>query len=386
MASILRVGNSIRAQIRRAGHPTMAKNFHADDYKTLAAAQKAAEEWVIDQEADIRKGKQSGVTGQRGVTVAEAMMKFIDEKPDTDPSMISAMRSFAKADIGKKLLYKWTEEDMVKYIKDKDFSLASGEFHFSSFCSVIKRAKMAWKYAVPDTLKSTRERLNFEGLIGKSQKRKRRPTSEEIQMLLDFSYPKTFPMDDIIRFAMVSAMRCSEITRIERSTFNGKTVVITDRKHPTKKKGNDKEVPLLPEAIEIIERQLASHDDDRIFPYRAKYISEVWIATCEKLGIVDLHFHDLRHEATSRLFELDLQPQQVRLYTGHEDLNMLMRYTHLDAKDMADIGAAKDNEKKNAKIEQPVTMPTMDEQTMKEFEEFKRFKKMQEMMAAANAA
>lgn len=386
MASILRIGNSIRAQIRRAGHPTVAKNFHADDHKTLAGAQKAAEEWVIDQESEIRRGKQTGVTGQRGVTVGEAMLKFIDEKPDTDPSMISAMRSFSREPIGKKLLYKWTEDDMVKYIKDKNFGPASGEFHFSSFCSVIKRARIVWKYAIPDILKQTRERLTYEGLIGKSKPRNRRPTDAEIELLLNFKYPKTFPMADIIRFAIASAMRCAEITRIERKTFTGKTVVVTDRKHPTKKIGNDKEVPLLPEAMELIEKQLASHDDERVFPYRAKYISETFIATCKSLGIVDLHFHDLRHEATSRLVELGLQPQQVQKYTGHEDLNMLMRYTHLDAKDVADIGVTKDNEKKTVQTEKVVNQPNMNEQDMKEFEEFKKFKKMQEMMKAMEAA
>jgi site-specific recombinase XerD len=48
-----------------------------------------------------------------------------------------------------------------------------------------------------------------------------------------------------------------------------------------------------------------------------------------KLQIIDLHFHDLRHEATSRLFEAGLTIEQVPLVTGHKDWKMLRRYTQL---------------------------------------------------------
>ena len=49
----------------------------------------------------------------------------------------------------------------------------------------------------------------------------------------------------------------------------------------------------------------------------------------------DLHFHDLRHEATSRFFEKGLNVMEVATITGHKDLRMLQRYTHLRASDIA---------------------------------------------------
>ena len=52
-------------------------------------------------------------------------------------------------------------------------------------------------------------------------------------------------------------------------------------------------------------------------------------------GREDLHFHDLRHEATSRFFELGLNVVEVAAITGHKDLKMLQRYTHLRAEDLA---------------------------------------------------
>ena len=54
----------------------------------------------------------------------------------------------------------------------------------------------------------------------------------------------------------------------------------------------------------------------------------------EQCGIDDLRFHDLRHEATSRLFEKGFSIVEVASITGHEDLKMLKRYTHLRAENL----------------------------------------------------
>ncbi len=51
----------------------------------------------------------------------------------------------------------------------------------------------------------------------------------------------------------------------------------------------------------------------------------------------DLTFHDLRHEATSRFFEKGLNPMLVATITGHKTLEMLKRYTHLNAEDLVEL-------------------------------------------------
>lgn len=55
---------------------------------------------------------------------------------------------------------------------------------------------------------------------------------------------------------------------------------------------------------------------------------------CQELKIEDLHFHDLRHEGTSRLFEAGLSIERVALVTGHKDWRMLRRYTNLKPEDL----------------------------------------------------
>ncbi|WP_298172108.1 tyrosine-type recombinase/integrase [Acidithiobacillus sp.] len=64
-------------------------------------------------------------------------------------------------------------------------------------------------------------------------------------------------------------------------------------------------------------------------------IHESYVRACRRAGITGLTFHDLRHEATSRLFEKGFNPMEVSTITGHKTLQMLKRYTHLRAEDLA---------------------------------------------------
>jgi integrase len=86
-------------------------------------------------------------------------------------------------------------------------------------------------------------------------------------------------------------------------------------------------VKLTHEALAIIDRQ--PKVDDRIFPTSAKSIQGSFFRACRKLGIDDLHFHDLRHEAISRLFEAGYQIHEVAQFSGHRDWGSLRRYTNL---------------------------------------------------------
>lgn len=66
-------------------------------------------------------------------------------------------------------------------------------------------------------------------------------------------------------------------------------------------------------------------------------VHQSFVPACRRANISDLRFHDLRHEATSRFFERGFNPMQVATITGHKTLQMLKRYTHLKAEDLADM-------------------------------------------------
>lgn len=116
-------------------------------------------------------------------------------------------------------------------------------------------------------------------------------------------------------------------------------VIVRDRKDPREKIGNDQKVPLLNatgyDAWQLLQQQrLASRVQDRIFPYNSRSVGTAFRRACQELGIEDLHFHDLRHEATSRLFEAGFAIQEVGLVTGHKDWKMLRRYANLRPEDL----------------------------------------------------
>jgi integrase len=151
------------------------------------------------------------------------------------------------------------------------------------------------------------------GLVGKSRERDRRPTSDEIKRIIEHAAnnPRlTIPMERIVPFAVATAMREDEICRFMRQDVNQvtRTLVVRDRKDPRDKQGNDQKVPLLDatgfEAWRILQKQASlSKGIDRVFPYNPRSVGTAFRRICKKLKIRDLHFHDLRHEATSRLFE-----------------------------------------------------------------------------------
>ena len=103
---------------------------------------------------------------------------------------------------------------------------------------------------------------------------------------------------------------------------------------PDTKNGTARHVPLSSRAGDVL-KGLPRNISGGVFTNQN--VSHAFIAATQKAGIEGLHFHDLRHEATSRLFEKGLNPMQVAAITGHKTLQMLKRYTHLRAEDLAKL-------------------------------------------------
>jgi integrase len=80
---------------------------------------------------------------------------------------------------------------------------------------------------------------------------------------------------------------------------------------------------------------VAPRADGKVFGLEPDSISQAFDRACKRAEIQNLHFHDLRHEAASRFFEIGFGIMEVASITGHKDLKMLRRYTHLRAEDLA---------------------------------------------------
>lgn len=174
------------------------------------------------------------------------------------------------------------------------------------------------------------------GVTSKSRQRDRRPTIGELDKLLEHfdsirsNRIDSNPMHDIVLFALFSTRRQEEITRIAWADLDVEhsRVLVRDMKHPGDKVGNDQWVDVPPEAMAVIRRQQQVRDG-RIFPASTDAISAAFTRACHLLGIDDLHFHDLRHEGISRLFEMGWNIPQVATVSGHRSWQSLKRYTHM---------------------------------------------------------
>jgi integrase len=171
-----------------------------------------------------------------------------------------------------------------------------------------------------------------EGLIAKGRQRDRRPTFDEMVRLLEYFSERDgraqLPMVDIVLFAMTSSRRQDEICRINWSDLDRENsrVLVRDMKHP--KQLIDTWTDLPPRAMRMIDGQ--SEVGERIFPFNGKSVSAAFTRACNFLAIDDLRFHDLRHEATSCLFELGLDIPFAAKVTGHKSWSSLQRYTQIE--------------------------------------------------------
>jgi len=136
----------------------------------------------------------------------------------------------------------------------------------------------------------------------------------------------------VVQLALETAMRQGELIRLrwEHIDLNRRTAHLPDTKN-----GESRTVPLSTTAVRVL-RTLPRSLHGQTFPgVTTEAIKRAYIRAVRRAGIENLRFHDLRHEATTRLFEKGLNIMEVASITGHKDLRMLRRYTHLKAEDLA---------------------------------------------------
>jgi integrase len=178
--------------------------------------------------------------------------------------------------------------------------------------------------------------LQRTGHVAKSEQRCRRPTETELSALKSeferiAAYPSTFiPMAVFIQLAVVLPRRLGELCDMQWADYTGKQQILRDTKHPSRPRTEN--IPVPPKAKAIIDA--LPRVDARILPYKSESVSAAFQRACERLGIEDLHFHDLRHEGITRLFESGLAIEDVAMISGHQSWNMLRRYTHLKPSDV----------------------------------------------------
>jgi integrase len=206
--------------------------------------------------------------------------------------------------------------------------------YISHLQAVFTVAKPAWGFELdPQAMVGAQAVCRRLGLTSKSRQRDRRPTLDELDKLMahfgtvESRRTGNLPMQRIVAFAIFSTRRQDEITRIAWKDLEPGRVLVRDMKHPGDKIGNDTWCDLVPEAERII--KVMKEVEKEIFPFATDTISASFTRACKFLEIDDLHFHDLRHDGISRLFEMGWNIPHVAAVSGHRSWQSLKRYTHL---------------------------------------------------------
>ena len=191
---------------------------------------------------------------------------------------------------------------------------------------VLKTASMDWGIALPGGLPTAQVRKPV-----KPRGRDRRVTQEEITKILEIT--GSAELRTIVTLAVETGMRRGELAALTWDEINLKKQTA----HlPITKTDVPRTVPLSKAAVNAL-KELKMKKEGRIFSLQAESMSQAFERACEshRANIIGIRFHDLRHEATSRLFEKGLNVMEVAAITGHKTLEMLKRYTHLKAEDLA---------------------------------------------------
>lgn len=303
--------------------------------RTFPARREAAG-WIARREDELqRAGGQ-----QDDPTLADVIARYTAESlRPLGSTKAQVLRTIRLAPLGAMRCSRIASADIIAFARQLvagGVQPQTAQNYLSHLAAVFAIARPAWGYPLDQqAMRDAAAVAKRLGLATKSRQRDRRPTLEELDRLLDhFTRVRakrvdSNPMADIVLFALFSTRRQEEITRITWDDLDVEhsRVLVRDMKHPGEKIGNDQWCDLPPEAMAVALRQTRS--GARIFPASTDAVSAAFTRACAFLGIEDLHFHDLRHEGVSRLFELGWSIPHVAAVSGHRSWSSLKRYTHL---------------------------------------------------------
>lgn len=321
MATFEKRGNyQWRAKIRLRGFPPQSKTFNT---------KAEAEAWAKMTESEMLRGVWISRSEAEQTLFREALQRYQEEVVPQKKSakqitsqirlLTSHLGNYALASLSSSVIARFRDQRLKSVDPQtvrKDLSLIQ---------RVLNIAAKEWGIALPHGNPLLQIRLPKQP----SGRNRRLLQGEEQRLLAELSKNPT--INALVLFAMETAMRRGEIVamRWEHIDYKARTLMI-----PETKMDAPREVPLSSKALEVL-RGLPCRVDGIVWGVRSDSITRAFDRACKRAEIEGLRFHDLRHEATSRFFEHGLNIMEVASITGHKDLKMLKRYTHLRAEDVA---------------------------------------------------
>lgn len=319
MASIRKRGNSYHVQIRIKNRPAITASFK--DRATAIT-------WTKKTESEIERGTYLDISIAQSTTLADACDRYEKEILPQKKSHYKDSRRLCllRTELGKYTLASLSQHHVSEF-RDKRIATtyqATARRDLSVLSTVLTACEKRWGIALPKGNIVTQIALPKP-----SAGRERGLSQRELATFL-CALKSTPTVRTIVKFALETAMRRGEILNMEWKAIALKRRIL---QIPLTKTDTPRTIPLSLRARELL--LALPGKDGKVFPIAADSVSQAFRRACKRVDIDNLRFHDLRHEATSRLFEMGLSPVEVATITGHRDTRMLMRYTHLKAEDLA---------------------------------------------------
>ncbi len=321
MATIRKRGSTWHVQVRKQGHPTLTRTF---------CSKKAADLWARELERATDLGEVFGITPRQEVVLTLGVVLERYHKEITSHKRGAVQEGYLIGVLRRqpfsKLQMPAVTPSVVSEFRDQRLQKASPatvrrELAVLSHCFEIGRKE--WGIAVPNPVKEIR-------LPSPSRARDRRLTSEERRSLDEaLTKSRTWYLKPLVTLAVETGMRRGELLSLEWQNvhLDRRTATL-----PMTKNGSTRVVPLTENALAVLQNLPVK--GKLVFPVKPVAVHQAWERTTAKASIPNFRFHDLRHEAISRFFELGLTVAEVAFISGHKDVRMLFRYTHLKAENL----------------------------------------------------
>lgn len=344
-----------------------------------------AEAWLKKRESEIEVNP--GIISEHkkktgDISLAEAIELYLEEVTNYGRSKKATLKLLTRFPIAKKQLSALTRQDYAEHVKArrdgtlKEYRVkaigpatANGDLQYIR--TILNHADLVWGLKVNfDELEKASKGLRNARAIGSSQKRFRLPTTEELQKLtttaLQYFYMTQYPdapIHLIMWFDIYTSRRLTELSRLRIADYDreNRRWLLKSVKNPNGTMGNDKYFVVDERAEKIIDLLLEPElrkrmlkrggDPEVLIPFTREAIDRNWQKIKDMAGIEGLRFHDLRHEAATRLAEKGMNIPMMQQYTLHEDWNSLKIYVNLNTirKTVLDFDEAIENAK-NAKL------------------------------------
>ena len=319
-----------QAQIIRRGYERQYRTF---DTKAEAEA------WAAIIESEIARGVFASRAEAEGTTVREALERYTREVVSGKKSKgeISIVQWWARSALGGRSMASIRGKDIADTIKIKEAEGASPKtilIYLATLRHMFNIAEREWG------MESLRNPVDLVRKPRLPAGRDRRLVGDEHARLLTAAQAYGGEIGSLITWAIETATRRGEIAAMRWEHLDGPSGPQCRQARvlliPETKTGTPRRIPLSTAAVATL-NALPRRPDGHVWSMRPDSISQAFERVCKAAGITGLTFHDLRHEAASRLSEKGFGAMEVAAITGHKTMQMLKRYTHLRAEDLAEL-------------------------------------------------